>query len=55
MRKTTPMAMKWIMRAKEKGAIVIHVDPRFTRTSKVADIYVQILSRYRYRLFELNH
>lgn len=37
-----PMAMKWIMRAKEKGAIVIHVDPRFTRTSKIADIHAQI-------------
>jgi formate dehydrogenase major subunit len=37
-----PMSMKWIMRAKEKGAIVIHVDPRFTRTSKVADIFAQI-------------
>lgn len=36
------MAMKWIMRAKEKGAIIIHVDPRFTRTSKVADIFAQI-------------
>lgn len=37
-----PMSMKWIMRAKEKGAKIIHVDPRFTRTSKVADIFAQI-------------
>src|SRR5512140_2396887 len=36
------MSMKWIMRAKEKGAIVIHVDPRFTRTSAIADHYVRI-------------
>src|SRR5690554_4096268 len=36
------MAMKWIMRAKENGAIVINVDPRFTRTSKIADIFAQI-------------
>ncbi len=36
------MSMRWIMRAKEKGAIVIHVDPRFTRTSKMADIYACI-------------
>ena len=36
------MSMKWIMKAKQKGAIVIHVDPRFTRTSKVADIYACI-------------
>ena len=37
-----PMSMRWIMKAKEKGAIVIHVDPRFTRTSKIADIYACI-------------
>ncbi|OEF95918.1 formate dehydrogenase-N subunit alpha [Desulfuribacillus alkaliarsenatis] len=37
-----PMSMKWVMRAKEQGAKVIHVDPRFTRTSKVADIFAQI-------------
>lgn len=37
-----PMSMKWVMRAKEKGAIVIHVDPRYTRTSKIADIHAQI-------------
>lgn len=36
------MSMKWIMRAKENGAKVIHVDPRYTRTSKIADIYAQI-------------
>lgn len=36
------MAMPWIMEAKMKGAKVIHVDPRFTRTSAVADIYAQI-------------
>ena len=28
-----PIAFKWILRAKEKGARVIHVDPRYTRTS----------------------
>lgn len=37
-----PMSAKWIMRAKDKGATVIHVDPRFTRTSKIADIHAQI-------------
>jgi formate dehydrogenase major subunit len=37
-----PMSMKWIMKAKENGAVVIHVDPRYTRTSQVADIYVRI-------------
>ncbi len=36
------MSMKWLTRAKEKGAIVIHVDPRFNRTSAIADIYARI-------------
>jgi formate dehydrogenase major subunit len=37
-----PMSLRWIMKAKEKGAVIIHVDPRFTRTSKLADIYACI-------------
>jgi formate dehydrogenase major subunit len=36
------MAMKWIRKAQENGAILIHVDPRFTRTSAGADIYARI-------------
>jgi len=28
-----PMAFKWIRKAQENGATIIHVDPRFTRTS----------------------
>lgn len=36
------MGMKWIKKAQEKGAIVIHVDPRYTRTSAAADIYARI-------------
>jgi len=36
------MAMKWVAKAKDKGAIVIHVDPRFNRTSSIADIYARI-------------
>src|SRR5512138_986442 len=36
------MAMKWVLKAKERGAKVIHVDPRFTRTSSVADVYARI-------------
>jgi formate dehydrogenase-N alpha subunit len=39
---TFPNAFKWVTRAKENGAKVIHVDPRFTRTSAKADIYVRI-------------
>jgi len=30
------------MEAKQRGATIIHVDPRFTRTSAVADMYVPI-------------
>ena len=37
-----PMAFKWIRKAQENGAIIIHVDPRFTRTSATADIYARI-------------
>src|SRR4029450_6875903 len=37
-----PMAFKWIRKAQENGAILIHVDPRFTRTSAGADIYARI-------------
>lgn len=37
-----PVAFRWVMKAKERGAKVIHVDPRFTRTSAVADIYAPI-------------
>jgi formate dehydrogenase major subunit len=36
------MGMKWIKKAQDKGAIVIHVDPRYTRTSAGADIYARI-------------
>jgi formate dehydrogenase major subunit len=38
-----PVAFRWPMRAKvEHGAKIIHVDPRFTRTSAMADIYAPI-------------
>jgi formate dehydrogenase major subunit len=36
------MAMKWIRKAQEDGAVIIHVDPRFTRTSAIADEYARI-------------
>ncbi len=39
-----PVSFKWIMRAKEKGAKLIHVDPRFTRTSQHADIFARLRS-----------
>jgi len=38
-----PISMKWIMKAKEeRGAKLIVVDPRFTRTAAKADLYVPI-------------
>ncbi len=37
---TFPISFKWITRAMEQGAKLISVDPRFTRTSSKADIYV---------------
>ena len=37
-----PVGFQWVMEAKRRGAKVIHVDPRFTRTSAVADLHVPI-------------
>ncbi len=39
-----PISFKWVTRAQERGATLIHVDPRFTRTSAKADIYAGIRS-----------
>jgi formate dehydrogenase major subunit len=35
-----PVGFQWVMEAKARGAKVIHVDPRFTRTTAVADEHV---------------
>jgi formate dehydrogenase major subunit len=37
-----PVGFQWVMEARERGAEVIHVDPRFTRTSAVATRHVGI-------------
>src|SRR6476660_7234592 len=38
-----PVAFRWPMKAKvEHGTKIIHIDPRFTRTSAVADIYAPV-------------
>jgi len=37
-----PVAFQWVMEAKQRGATVIHVDPRFTRTSALADLHVPL-------------
>ncbi|MEA2642844.1 MAG: formate dehydrogenase major subunit [Chloroflexota bacterium] len=37
-----PVGYQWVMEARERGAQVIHVDPRFTRTSATATKWVQV-------------
>jgi formate dehydrogenase major subunit len=37
-----PVGFQWVMEAREKGAKIIHVDPRYTRTSAMADIWVPL-------------
>ena len=37
-----PVGFRWVMKAKERGARVIHVDPRYGRTSQLADLHVPI-------------
>jgi formate dehydrogenase major subunit len=39
-----PISMKWVGKAMDKGATLISVDPRFTRTSSKADIYAPLRS-----------
>ena len=39
-----PISFRWLTKAKEKGAKIISVDPRFTRTSSKADLYGQLRS-----------
>jgi formate dehydrogenase major subunit len=37
-----PIGFRFVMEARERGATIIHVDPRFTRTSANADIFAPI-------------
>jgi formate dehydrogenase major subunit len=37
-----PVGFQWVMEAKARGATIIHVDPRFTRTSAMANIHVPL-------------
>jgi formate dehydrogenase major subunit len=37
-----PVGFRWPMKAKEKGATLIHVDPHFSRTSACCNMYVAV-------------
>jgi formate dehydrogenase major subunit len=37
-----PVGFQWVTEAKARGAKVIHVDPQYSRTSALADLYVPI-------------
>src|SRR3982750_1438591 len=37
-----PVGFQWVMEARRRGAKVMHVDPRFTRTSAMADLHLPI-------------
>ena len=39
-----PIAFRFVVEAKQRGATIVHVDPRFTRTSALADIHAPIRS-----------
>ncbi len=39
-----PISFKWVLRAKDKGAPVIHVDPKFSRTSARSTFHVPLRS-----------
>ena len=37
-----PVGFQWLAEAKARGAKVVHIDPRFTRTSAIADLHVPL-------------
>jgi formate dehydrogenase major subunit len=37
-----PVGFQWVVRARERGARVIHVDPRYSRTSAMSDFWVPL-------------
>src|SRR6202048_2884773 len=39
-----PVGFRFALMAKERVATIVHVDPRFTRTSALADLYIPIRS-----------
>lgn len=39
-----PISFKWAVKAQQRGGKIIHVDPRFTRTSARSDAYIALRS-----------
>ncbi len=39
-----PIAFRFVLQAKERGATIIHADPRFTRTTALADLHAPLRS-----------
>jgi len=39
-----PIAMNWLRRTKENGAVLLHVDPRFNRSSQICDVWAKLRS-----------
>src|SRR4051812_24288441 len=37
-----PVGFQWVMEARERGATVVHIDPRFTRTSAMSTKHIGI-------------
>ncbi|HTW12668.1 MAG TPA: formate dehydrogenase [Solirubrobacteraceae bacterium] len=37
-----PVAYQWVVEAKQRGATVIHIDPHYSRTSVLADLFVPV-------------
>ena len=37
-----PVGFRWVMKARERGAVIINVDPHYARTSAMADLHVPI-------------
>ena len=45
-----PVAFQWVVEAKARGATVIHVDPHYSRTSALADMFVPLRAGHRHRV-----
>jgi formate dehydrogenase major subunit len=37
-----PVAFQWVVEAKARGATIVHVDPHYSRTSALADLFVPL-------------